>query len=92
MHETTLLGLPLQDLVGHVAGTLTTIAFLPQAVKTWRSKSARDISLAMFVCLWTGIVLWLAYGFMVGAVPVIVANSVTLVIATTLLVFKLRYG
>lgn len=85
-------GLPSTDLIGHVAGFLTTIAFLPQAVKTWRTRSARDISLAMFLCLCAGIVLWLVYGIMLGAWPVIVANAVTLAIASVILVFKLRYG
>jgi MtN3 and saliva related transmembrane protein len=84
--------LNLQELIGIFAGVLTTIAFLPQAIKIWRSKSARDVSLSMFVCLCTGVVLWVIYGFMLGAFPVILANVVTLCIAATILVFKLRYG
>jgi MtN3 and saliva related transmembrane protein len=82
----------LQELIGMIAGLLTTVAFLPQAIKIWRSKSAKDISLAMFVCFCAGIVLWVIYGFMLGAFPVILANVVTLCIAATILVFKLRYG
>jgi MtN3 and saliva related transmembrane protein len=82
----------LQELIGMIAGLLTTVAFLPQAIKIWRSKSAKDISLAMFVCFCAGIVLWVTYGFMLGAFPVILANVVTLCIAATILVFKLRYG
>jgi MtN3 and saliva related transmembrane protein len=82
----------LQELIGTIAGLLTTVAFLPQAIKIWRSKSAKDISLAMFVCFCAGIVLWVIYGFMLGAFPVILANVVTLCIAATILVFKLRYG
>jgi MtN3 and saliva related transmembrane protein len=84
--------LNLQELIGIFAGVLTTIAFLPQAIKIWRSKSARDVSLSMFVCFCTGVVLWVIYGFMLGAFPVILANVVTLCIAATILVFKLRYG
>jgi MtN3 and saliva related transmembrane protein len=84
--------LNLQELIGIIAGVLTTIAFLPQAIKIWRSKSARDVSLSMFVCFCTGVVLWVIYGFMLGAFPVILANVVTLCIAATILVFKLRYG
>ena len=75
-----------------IAGLLTTVAFLPQAIKTWRSKSAKDISLTMFICFCCGIVLWVIYGFMLGAFPVILANVVTLCIATTILAFKIRYG
>ncbi len=75
-----------------IAGLLTTIAFLPQAIKTWRSKSAKDISLTMFICFCGGIVLWVIYGFMLGAFPVILANVVTLCIAATILAFKVRYG
>jgi MtN3 and saliva related transmembrane protein len=82
----------LAELIGIVAGLLTTVAFLPQAVKIWRSKSAKDVSLAMFVCFCAGIVLWVIYGFMLGALPVILANVVTLCIASTILVFKIRYG
>jgi MtN3 and saliva related transmembrane protein len=82
----------LQELIGMIAGLLTTIAFLPQAIKIWRSKSTNDVSLAMFACLCAGVVLWIIYGFMLGAFPVVLANVVTLCIAVTILVFKIRYG
>ena len=82
----------LAELIGIIAGLLTTVAFLPQAVKIWRSKSAKDVSLAMFVCFCAGIVLWVIYGFMLGALPVILANVLTLCIAAAILVFKTRYG
>ena len=75
-----------------IAGLLTTVAFLPQAFKIWRSRSARDVSLAMFVCFCVGIVLWVVYGVMLGSLPVILANVATLCIAVTILVFKIRYG
>ena len=82
----------LEELIGMIAGLLTTVAFLPQAFKIWRSRSARDVSLAMFVCFCVGIVLWVIYGFMMGSLPVILANVATLCIAVTILVFKIRYG
>jgi MtN3 and saliva related transmembrane protein len=82
----------LQELIGMIAGLLTTIAFLPQAIKIWHSKSTKDVSLAMFACLCAGVVLWIIYGFMLGAFPVVLANVVTLCIAVTILVFKIRYG
>ena len=79
------------DALGLAAGALTTVAFLPQLLKTWRSKSARDISLGMFVLFTVGVALWLVYGLFTGAVPVIAANTVTLILALTILTLKLRY-
>jgi len=79
-------------LVGLVAGALTTIAFLPQLLHTWRTKSAKDISLGMFLTFCTGVLLWLIYGFMIQSLPVILANGVTLVLAGVILVLKLKYG
>lgn len=79
------------DLLGLVAGVFTTTAFFPQVVKTWRSKSAGDISLGMFSIFSAGLLLWLAYGVVIGSVPVIVSNAITFVLAATILVFKLRY-
>lgn len=79
------------QLVGLLAGTLTTIAFLPQVVKTWKSRSAKDLSLGMFSLFCSGVALWLWYGIMVQDIPVIAANLVTLMLASTLLFFKLRF-
>jgi MtN3 and saliva related transmembrane protein len=80
------------DTIGLFAGALTTVAFVPQFWKTWRSRSARDISLGMFVLFTLGVALWLVYGLLAGALPVIAANTVTLVLALAILVMKLRYG
>jgi MtN3 and saliva related transmembrane protein len=82
----------LETLIGFVAGGLTTIAFVPQLVKTWRSRSAEDVSLGMLVIFCTGVALWLVYGLLIGAWPVILANVVTLVLALAILLLKLRYG
>lgn len=82
----------LETLIGFVAGGLTTIAFVPQLVKTWRSRSAEDVSLGMLVIFCTGVVLWLVYGLLIGAWPVILANVVTLVLALAILLLKFRYG
>ncbi|MEB3163428.1 MAG: SemiSWEET transporter [Prochlorothrix sp.] len=79
-------------LLGLAAGACTTIAFVPQLLKTWRSRSARDVSLGMFLIFCLGVVLWLWYGLLTRDFPVIVANAVTLVLAGTILAFKLRYG
>ena len=79
------------SVLGLVAGAFTTIAFLPQVLKTWRSRSAKDLSLGMFSIFTAGVAMWLAYGFMINDLPVILANVVTLILASTLLVFKLRW-
>ncbi len=78
--------------LGLAAAFCSTVAFLPQVVKTWKSRSTTDISLGMYLVLVLGIVLWLAYGALLGDAPLIVANGVTLVLAGSVLVLKLRYG
>ena len=64
---------------------------MPQVVKTWKSKSAGDLSLGMFLAFAAGVLLWLAYGILIGATPIIVANSVTLALAVAILAMKIRY-
>lgn len=78
--------------LGLVAAACTTIAFAPQALKAWRSRSTADISLSMFLLLVTGIVLWLIYGLLIADIPLIVANGITLCLAGTILALKLRHG
>lgn len=78
-------------LLGLLAGTLTTGAFLPQLFKTWKSKSARDISSSWLIAFTTGIALWLTYGFLIGSLPVILSNGITLVLTLIILLFKLKY-
>jgi MtN3 and saliva related transmembrane protein len=82
----------LATVLGTVAGVLTTAAFVPQVVKTWRTRSARDISGVMFVAFSVGVALWIVYGVLVRAAPVVVANGVTLVLALAILVMKIRFG
>jgi len=77
--------------IGLMAGSLTTISFLPQAIKTWRSKSAKDISLTMFLSFCIGVILWIIYGLFIMDIPVLVTNIVTLILAGTILFFKLKY-
>lgn len=77
--------------IGLLAGSLTTIAFLPQAVKTWKTKSTRDVSLGMFVTFCTGVLLWIIYGLLVEDLPVLMTNIVTFILASTILWFKLKY-
>lgn len=77
--------------LGLVAGVLTTIAYLPQLIKTWQSKSADDLSWSMLITLCAGIILWLVYGFSVHDIPIVAANIVTFVLASVILVLKIRY-
>ncbi|MBK7092753.1 MAG: SemiSWEET transporter [bacterium] len=78
-------------IIGLVAGTLTTLSFIPQLIKIVRSKSTHDISLVMYIVFSTGILLWLIYGLLISDVPVIVANAVALFITITILSLKVRY-
>ena len=77
--------------LGLAAASLTTAAFLPQVIKTWRTRKTRDISLGMFLVLCLGICLWLVYGILRGDLPLILANAVTLALAGTILALKLKY-
>jgi MtN3 and saliva related transmembrane protein len=77
--------------LGLIAGALTTVAFIPQVIKIWKTKHATDISLGMFAIFSCGVLLWLFYGIEIDAIPVIVANAITLGLSLTILVFKLRY-
>ncbi len=78
-------------LIGLLAGTLTTIAFIPQLQQTWRTRSAQDVSLGMLLTFTTGVFLWLVYGLLLDALPIILANLVTLVLTLAILILKLRY-
>jgi MtN3 and saliva related transmembrane protein len=80
------------DLLGSVAGTLTTVAFVPQVWRVWKSRSTRDISLGMYLVFTTGVGFWLLYGVALDAWPIIVANSVTLMLTGTVLAMKMRHG
>ena len=80
------------DWLGTVAGILTTIAYLPQVIKVWRSHSAGDISMGMYAVLSAGIACWLAYGWILSIWPVIIANAVTLVLVAAVIAMKLRWG
>lgn len=78
--------------IGLMAGALTTIAFLPQARKVWTTRLTKDISLAMYIVFTCGVALWLTYGYLIMSLPLILANSITLVFAIYILLMKLRYG
>ncbi|KAF0116197.1 MAG: Cystinosin/ERS1p repeat protein [Rhodospirillaceae bacterium] len=78
------------DAIGYIAGLLTTVAFLPQVIKTWRSRSARDLSLAMLLIFTIGVLCWLLYGIAINRWPIILPNIVTFLLTGTILFFKMR--
>lgn len=81
-----------QEWVGGIAATFTTCSFIPQAWRVWKTRHTHDISLLMYAFFTTGVAHWLAYGILLGAWPIIVANGITLLLAGTVLVLKLRFG
>ncbi|MCL1471909.1 SemiSWEET transporter [Argonema antarcticum] len=78
-------------ILGLVAGTLTTIAFLPQVIKTWKSQSAKDFSFGMLITFSLGVFLWLLYGIAKNDLPVILANLLTFVLNLIIIVLKTKY-
>ena len=80
------------DLIGAVAGALTTIAFIPQVWRIWTTRSARDLSLSMYLIFTCGVALWFVYGLQLGAWPIIACNGLTLLLTGTVLAMKLRFG
>ena len=78
--------------LGYVGATLTTLSFLPQAIKTIRTRDTRGISLGMYAVFTVGVAFWLGYGIVLHSWPMIVSNIVTFVLSSTILVLKLRHG
>jgi len=78
-------------MVGLMAGFCTTLSMVPQLHSIWKRKSARDVSMAMFLVFGLGVSLWLTYGIAIRSAPVIVANSATLALVIAILALKMRY-
>ncbi len=83
--------MPYIDLIGYIAAFLTTFSFIPQALKTFRSKDVSGISLGMYGCFTAGVAMWLIYGFFLNAWPIVIANAITLSLAFSILWMKLKY-
>jgi MtN3 and saliva related transmembrane protein len=81
-----------ETIIGLIAATLTTIAYLPQAIKIIRTRHTKDLSLLMYIVLTIGIVLWLIYGLMLSILPIILANIVTLTLTSIILALKMKYN
>jgi MtN3 and saliva related transmembrane protein len=81
------------DILGYSAGAITTLTFLPQVIKTWKMKSARDVSLLMFIIAAVNEVMWIAYGALLNPVNwvIIITNAIVLAMSLTMIVLKLRY-
>ena len=82
----------LTSLLGFIAGALTTISFIPQVLHAWRSKSCDDLSWGMLLTFAGGVLLWLIYGIRLRAMPIIVANAVTLALLLIIMALKVRYA
>ncbi|MDH5413570.1 MAG: SemiSWEET transporter [Flavobacteriaceae bacterium] len=79
------------EIVGVIAAILTTSAFVPQVYKTWKSKSAKELSLTMYLVLFTGILLWFIYGYVIESFAIKLANIITGLLVLILIYFKLKY-
>jgi MtN3 and saliva related transmembrane protein len=78
--------------LGLVAGALTTVAFVPQVVRAWRTRCTRDLSLTMLLVLAAGVSLWIVFGVLTASLPIVAANALTLILIAAILVAKAKYG
>ncbi len=79
------------DLLGYCAATLTTIAFVPQVLKTIKTKSSKDVSIGMFISFTIGVFLWIIYGLVTDTKPIWISNFIILGLAITQIILKLKY-
>ncbi|MGA2668170.1 MAG: SemiSWEET transporter [Ignavibacteria bacterium] len=79
-------------LIGFAAAFLTTFAFLPQSIRTIRTKETKGLSLTMLIMIDLGLIAWLCYGLLISSLPIITANSVSLIFITFILILKIKYG
>ncbi len=79
-------------IIGWIASVLSTISFLPQVIKTWKTKHTKDLSLGMCIILFFAALSWATYGVLIKSVPIVAANTVLFTLVSIILVFKLKYG
>ena len=84
--------MPNAEIIGFIAGTLVAISMLPQVIKSWRTKSTRDIALSWNLINLGGQILWIYYGFLIGSLSLVIMSSITLVMNISLIVLKLKHG
>lgn len=80
------------DYIGSIAAILTTVAFIPQVWQVWRTRHTHDISLGMYIAFTSGVAFWLIYGILLGSWPIIISNGITVCLAGTVLIMKIRFG
>jgi MtN3 and saliva related transmembrane protein len=80
------------DIIGYSAGLLILVSIVPQIIKSWKTKSTKDISLLRYIIYILGIILWLTYGIILANGPMIITNSINLCLASSILYLKLKYG
>ena len=80
------------ETIGFAAAIFTTLAYLPQVIKVWKSRSAKDISMRMYAMMSTGVFLWLVYGIRLRSWPIILANGVTLALTLAILGLKIKHS
>lgn len=80
------------EIFGSIGAACTTLSFVPQVLQIWKTKSAKDVSLPMYLMFIVGIICWLVYGLMLNAWPIIIANAVTIMLALAVVMMKLRWG
>lgn len=80
------------EIIGLLAGSLTTLSFLPQVIRVFKTRSTKDISLGMYLLFCLGVLLWIAYSYMISSIAVFVANIATLVLAGSILVMKIVFN
>jgi len=80
------------QLIGFIAGALVLVSFVPQVMKSWKTKKTGDLSLVMYVCMIAGLCLWLIYGILLRDMPIITANGLALLLALSILILKIRHG
>lgn len=83
--------LDLHNLVGYAAAILTTVAFVPQALKSWQTRDLSGVSLPMYSLFTVGMAMWLVYGVMLGSWPIIIANAITIILASVVLTLKVMH-
>jgi MtN3 and saliva related transmembrane protein len=81
----------IEEIIGFIAAASTTISFIPQAIKTIKTRQTKDISLLMYALLTFGVLMWTIYGFMTKDTPVLMANGITIIFASIVLILKLKH-
>ena len=80
------------EVFGYFAAILTTLAFLPQLIKTFKTKKAEDVSLITLIMFLTGVLSWIIYGYKISSTPILVANIITFILNLLILIFKITFA